>query len=91
MRKPIRNLPDKLMRHIGRRAKVVGVRGIEWEVRVRAPADALAICIHTAHIPEGPSRGDRSAWNIVRIGLEEVDLIQRGAVAGAAQQCEKDQ
>lgn len=85
------HLLDELMRHIDCSVEVVVARGVEWEVGVRATAVTLAIRRDTAHVPECPARERWRPWDIARVGLEEVDLIERSVIARATQQCEEDQ
>lgn len=46
---------------------------------------------HIADVPEGPTSGGWGSWDVARVGLEEVNLIQGCAVARSAQECEEDE
>lgn len=85
------NIPNKLRGHISSGAKVVRVRRVEGEVWVRLAADTPAIARHSTDLPERPARRGRGAWDVARVGLEEVDLVQRVGIASTTQQCEEDQ
>lgn len=50
-----------------------------------------AIAHHSTDLPERPARSGRGTWDVARIGLEEVDLVQWVGVANTTQQCEEDQ
>lgn len=58
---------------------------------MRASAVIATIGVHTAKVPERPTRGCWSSRDIARVGLEEVHLIQWCAVARSAQECEEDE
>lgn len=85
------NLPDELLGDILHSAKVTVAWGVEGEVGVRATAVIATTGSHIADVPECPTSGCRSSWNIARIGLEEVHLIQRCAVSCSGQECEEDE
>lgn len=85
------NLPDKLLGNIVGRAEVTAAWGIEGEVGVRATAVTPTTGGHIADVPEGPTRGCRGPWDVARVGLEEVDLIQGCAIARSAQECEENE
>lgn len=84
------NIPNELMRHINGGVKVAMAWGVEREVRVRATAITPAIALHCAQLPECPARNGWSAWDVARVGLEEVDLVQRVGVGSTTQQCEEN-
>lgn len=84
------DLPDKLTRDILGRVKVTVAWGVKWEIHMGISAVILAV-LHSAEVPEGPTRGWRCAWDISRVRLEEVNLVQRIAVACTSQQSEEDQ
>lgn len=85
------NLPDELLGHIFLSAKVTVAWGVEGEVGVRATAVIATTRSHIADVPECPTSGCRSSWDIARVGLEEVHLIQGCAVSRSAQKCKEDE
>lgn len=58
---------------------------------MRASAIIATIGSHIADVPERPTRGCRRSWDITRVGLEEVHLIQWRGVSRSAQECEEDE
>ena len=79
------------MRDIFGRVKVTMAWGVEWEIHMGLSAVTPAVGVHSTEVPECPSRDRCCAWDISRVCLEEVDLVQGITVAYTSQQSEEDQ
>lgn len=79
------------MRNIVGRVEVTVAWGIEWEIWVRFSAVILAAISDSTEVPEGPTRRCRCTWDIPRVGLKEIDLVQRSVVVTPRQESEEDQ
>lgn len=86
-----RYLPDKLVGDICLRMEIAMARGIKRVCGMRRSASAVTVIVHTADVPECPSRHSRCAGNIPCVHLKEPDPVQRRCVVRTTEQCEKDQ